>query len=148
MSTNKNKTMATEELLYPRYKVTNPWPDMGRDGYYQGQIITLRLHDGRQWYQRQKDLTIYEAFFQNYPHLFQSLPWWSDRKPEEMPEYVKCVKTPDQKIMPGQLFKVKWCTPSAGRAATGQWVVVDTNCFAPATLAEYEQHINQQKTPQ
>lgn len=26
---------------------------------------------------------------ETYPHLFKKLEWWEDRKPEEMPEYVR-----------------------------------------------------------
>jgi len=29
----------------------------------------------------------------NYPHLFQKLEWWMERKPEEMPQYISIGKS-------------------------------------------------------
>jgi hypothetical protein len=134
--------MKTEELLRPRYKVTNIWPDMGRDRYHQGQIIELSIKDKEQWCKVERDLTTYEAFYIQYPHLFEPLPWWKDRKLEEMPVYVKCTATPDQRIMPGMVLKItEWFASGCGRS--GEHVVFPyTNCFDPATKEEYEAYLN------
>lgn len=68
-----------KELLKPRYKVIADYP--GNDipiGY----IIT----DVDYYTRRNVD-------FDKWPHIFKKLEWWEDRKPEEMPEYLKVKST-------------------------------------------------------
>src|SRR5688572_28451222 len=85
--------MTTEELLLKRYKVTNIWPHLGDKDYYHGEIITLiKSVNLNQYCIRRGDATLYDAFFDQYPHLFEPLPWWKDRKVEEMPEYVRSIR--------------------------------------------------------
>lgn len=138
--------MTSEELLYPRYKVINNWPDMGRDGYHVGKIVRLRTkeEDGR-WCLKERDLTTYEAFFQNYPHLFEPLPWWKDRKVEEMSEYLKCL-SPNFKWGKGDIIKVDRWLESFG--PTLRFYSPDTDkithhpcSFVPATEADYNAYM-------
>lgn len=67
--------MNTEELLRPRWKLIADYPD-NPDKI--GAIYNPE-------YYLERNI----AFFDKYPHLFKKLQWWEDRKPEEMPEYVK-----------------------------------------------------------
>lgn len=68
------------ELLKPRYKVIADWPGMKFDV---GEILFESYTKG---------LTndyIKNGWCDKYPHLFKPLQWWEDRKPEEMPKYLK-----------------------------------------------------------
>jgi hypothetical protein len=132
--------MNIEELLYPRYKITERWPDMGLSGYYVGQIVTLRQKDNDKWCKIQRDLTIYEAFFQGYPHLFEPLPWWKDRKVEDMPEYVKDIPS-------GKIFKmVNWTINTTGVyyddiEQCNNCIMFFMNNMLPATEADYNAYL-------
>lgn len=80
-----------EMLLRPRWKVTNIWPDMGDNQFFEGEIIELNAQDEdcSQWKVRRKDSTLYDAFFENYPHLFKRLEWWEEREISALPQYIK-----------------------------------------------------------
>lgn len=72
--------MNKEELLRPRYKVIADYP---KSIFKVGEI----LHVGSMG-----DLLYCDTNgprMSQYPHLFKPLQWWEDRKPEDMPEYVK-----------------------------------------------------------
>jgi hypothetical protein len=120
--------MTTEELLRPRYKVINIWPDMSNYGHYQGQIITmLKLNGGGIGWPTSK-VTFYPAHFDNYPHLFQPLEWWMERKAEDLPEYLQC---PSRKTF----CKVdKW---GKGHFVTGGKTKIQMYNYIPATEADY-----------
>jgi hypothetical protein len=129
--------MTPEVLLIPRYKCIapipfQPFPDM----YNVDDIFT---DNGKTAVLNQHGDPVCVVEWEKYPHLFQPLPWWSDRKVEEMPEFVRCIKTPDQIIQPGEVLKVNWHRTGEGKVENGQWVFCYTNCYEPATLAEYEQ---------
>jgi hypothetical protein len=88
--------MSIEHLLKPRYKVIAPYPE--NKDFPVGKIITFNtwpdsLHYSGYWQHIVEDSQGVRAwlstFFDEYPHLFQPLPWWSDRAVEDMPEYVK-----------------------------------------------------------
>lgn len=88
--------MTKEELLRPRYKVIAKWPGMEAEPFHFDQIITLQRHvseDGNEFIhvpiKHMPNSYMRQGFFDNYPHLFQPLQWWEERKPEDMPEYVK-----------------------------------------------------------
>lgn len=110
--------MSTEELLRPRYKVIAQYPF---SPHPTGHIIKTAFGN---------------KYFDQYPHLFKKLEWWEQRDSEELPEYVK---TPEGKVRrlqvdDGDLMldrcKLSWFNLS--------------RC-TPATLAEYEQYINQKE---
>jgi hypothetical protein len=141
-------TMTTEELLMPRYKVINIWPGMGNYGHYHGQVITMiKLNDGGIGWPTFK-VTFYPAHFERYPHLFEPLPWWKDRKPEEMPEFIKH----NEKV-----WKItKWSRDALGAphpficeknkieklpsGASINWFF-NSKTIQPATAAEYEAYL-------
>ena len=138
--------LSPEELLRPRYKVTNTWPGMHAEPFGLGQIVTLEPH-------KEEDVEgfihipikhiprsfMWQSFFDLYPHLFEPLPWWKDRRVEEMPEYVKAGI---------EVYKiVKWI------ASNGAALVVDEinggvrnamfmmNATLPATEADYNAYL-------
>lgn len=118
--------MTIENLLKPRYKVIADYPN---SIYSIGEIIECDAEE---------DCTLHK-----WPAIFKKLEWWEDRKPENMPEYVRCVKTPDQIIALGECFKVLW-SELGGKAENGPWIFPYTNCYEPATQTEYESYINKQ----
>lgn len=145
---------AKEYLLIPRYKVKDKYPGMELEPFYVGQIITLQWHreedddDCAEGYvhvpnKHMPRSFMWQSFFDLFPNIFEPLPWWSDRKVEEMPEYVRCIKTPDQIIMPGEVFKVIWNDNGSGKVVeNGPWIFPYTNCYEPSSNEEY---INQKQ---
>jgi hypothetical protein len=98
---------------------------------------------------------------EQYPHLFQPLQWWQDRKPEEMPEYVKfgddrtSFLTIDSEIEP-TVHKIKrqWAT-----SLDTHWRYSDFQCFisdwrnqqysyAQFVPATHEEYLSYQKQKQ
>lgn len=65
----------------------------------------------------------------DYPHLFKKLEWWEDRKPEEMPEYVKMMDGP-----------VKGTVRKMSELEFPYHVYYK---FLPATKSDYDQYIKQ-----
>lgn len=125
-----------EELLVQRYKVIADYPG---NKFQIGDVLTYvkEIAQSYDLWVNQDGLQITYNHFGKYPHLFQPLPWWSDRRLHELPEYVKCIKTPDQRIMPGMVLKMAWCNENWGNDHV-HTVVLDTNCYVPATREEYE----------
>lgn len=81
-----------EELLRPRYKVIADYP---QSSLKVGDIISFELQhvEIAKYTALNGDpikLAVMEKTVQKYPHLFQPLPWWSDRAVEDMPEYLYC----------------------------------------------------------
>jgi hypothetical protein len=74
-----------------RFKVTERWPDMDKQGYYVGQIIELPLREGGQDYHfiGETKNKYYDAFYEGYPHLFKKLEWFEEISIDQMPEYLK-----------------------------------------------------------
>ena len=83
--------------------------------------------------------------FHLYKNIFKELPWWSDRKLEEMPEYVA-----DTNLV---FHKAKWAEHPHGvfmylddKIDNGWHVIENIMCFyAPATSEEYNAYISQKQ---
>lgn len=117
--------MIVEQLLQPRYKVIADYPN---SPFTVGEIVDLT-----------NECFIGNSLgYDSYPLIFKRLEWWEERKPEDMPEYVK-------RISDNAVFKLK----------SGQYVLtliekigVDTyefeyivTAFLPATKADYDYYI-------
>lgn len=74
--------MDIQELLKPRYRVIADYPD---SIYPVGFVLELDTNA----FQDQRN----DAICSKYPHLFKKLEWWEERKPEEMPQYIKVRST-------------------------------------------------------
>lgn len=132
----QKQTMSTEELLMPRYKVIADYPG---NKFIIGDILTF-VREVAQSYDlwvNQNGLQITYNHFGKYPHIFQPLPWWSDREPQDLPEYLEW---PDTGVV---------CKPS--KYLGNFFYLSDDDSFGYslanvniATRAEYEQY-NQQK---
>lgn len=120
--------MTPEQLLIKRYKCIapipfQPFPDM----YNVGDIFT---DNSKTAVLNQKGDAVCVVEWEKYPANFQPLPWWSDRKPEDLPEYVK--------FEDGKVFKIlKWEVDFC--KVEGSPYLMDANFFIPATAEEYEQ---------
>lgn len=132
--------MTTEELMKPRYKVIADYP---KCHYNVGDIIEPIGGDNWDCYANPTlgGLTNPDK----YRHLFEPLPWWKERKVEEMPEYVKCL-SPNFKWSKGYIIKVDRWLKSFG--PTLRFYSPDTDkithhpcSFVPATEAEYNTYL-------
>lgn len=76
--------MTVEELLKPRYKVIADYPGspfiVGSVGVKHYAEWVFELNG-----------VVSDVAVENYPHLFRLMHWSEERKPEDMPKYVKRV---------------------------------------------------------
>lgn len=133
------------ELLKPRYKVIADYPG---SPFWVGSILIfiprfMHRVDGN------IESTTYSDVFRRgnhfiladeikeYPHLFNPLEWYEDRKPEEMPGYVK-----DKFNQVHKVTSVERIGANLEKGFYAHWKNVQ-----PATLAEYTQYINSKQQP-
>lgn len=127
--------MTVEELLKPRYKViekdtTNNWRvgDIIEEGDVEGPVVYSKPMINGNGGKSMWDMRL----FPNYPHLFRLMHWSEERKPEDMPKYVKYIGN-------GRISDM-----AKGMVEYGLMVLED---YLPATESEYLEYINSQ-TPQ
>lgn len=141
--------LTKEELLKPRIKCVIDYP-----GNIFGVDKILQFTDkadkefsfSEEWIFIKDDVAWGKTFFDQYPLLFKKLEWWEDIKLEDMPEFVKCVKSPDGIISVGQVLKCSW-NNHGGKSEDMGWIFPYTNCYEPATEEEYTAYINQKQPP-
>jgi len=127
-----------KKLLTPRIKCAARYPDSPfpvgavlEQDFEEPEIYNYIDSNRRPWMIENPEL---------YPDVFTPIPWWKDRKPEDMPEYVK----------DGRVFKIiKWTTVED--AIYYDEIDKQNGCVhfymkntLPATEAEYNAYINQQ----
>lgn len=136
--------MTTEELLKPRYKLIKDYPDciapVGSILQDDVESCIITTPTG--------SVSIQSSYlFRNkdkYPHLFQKLEWWEDRKEDELPGYVKLRKESLEKFLPWthtKVFKVyKWRGGIFWDEPDNEYSTVDNRefDFEPATEEEYK----------
>ena len=71
--------MTVEELLSPRYRIIGDYPN---SPYQLNSTIEI-----------DKDPLYKEAWYDDYPNIFQKREWWHERKIGDMPDYMKVIKT-------------------------------------------------------
>lgn len=128
------------DLLKPRYKVIADYPgsdfEIGAILTKYGMLYDYEIEPGRH-------RSYSDHMIEGYSHLFQKLEWWQDRKPEEMPKYVKSISGHDI----GRVYKV--ANPNQdgrvwhidGEIEFGhlrRWAAG----YMPITLEEYNSYIN------
>lgn len=139
--------MTTEQLLKKRFKVIADYP---KSNYAVGEILTKGDAGMVFTMPHEKDIcgNVREPIesIEKYPHLFKELQWWEDRKPEDMPEYVK----------EGEyIFKAKWLIKKGelkmkifeypdDELQWAEYYVVNSvmSFFSIATESEYLNYIN------
>lgn len=155
--------LTKEALLIPRYKVKDKYPGMEAEPFHLGQIITLKWHkeiDGDDIAEGYIHVPIkhmprsfmWQSFFDLYPNIFQLLPWWSDRRLEDMPVYLRIIDRPT--LVPveiGSIVKVfSHFTSSVGESNKNGCQVFGRDYMSysrsePATEADYNAYINQKQ---
>jgi hypothetical protein len=146
-----------DELLKPRYKVIADYPqppftndlyNVGNEHIFiEGDLLIQSTVNGALTFRRYGRLGHMSvgvpccAHPEKFPKIFKKLQWWEDRKLHEMPRYVKCIATPDQKIIPGDVFKLAWIEPGWGTDHV-HTIFLYTNCYIPATESEYNTYTN------
>lgn len=80
--------LTTEQLLIPRWKIISPIPFLPSEWKYLYKVDFIITDDGKSSAFNQNGVHVFATEWEEYPNIFQSLPWWSDRNPEDMPEYV------------------------------------------------------------
>lgn len=139
--------MTKEELLKPRYKVIADYPE---SRYNVGSIFyKYEFVNGNYAYVENTESPLdgrvaRVEWVENYPIHFRKLEWWEDRKPEDMPQYVK------ERKEGGMVARVKkHFTNSIGednKKGCQLDIVTDWNFFSysiwqPATEEEYNQYL-------
>jgi len=142
--------MTPEELLKPRYKVI---ADYFFNPYNVGDIITLpennrsvHLTTTKHTDEFGENVSQAEHYapkvIEQYPHLFKPLAWWEDRKPEEMPEYVKDKEGTVYKIKTHELDVAGDAFFTTEEDTLGwNYNIIEAQI---ATEAEYNAYINKQ----
>lgn len=125
--------MTPEELLKPRYKVIAPWPGTH---WKVGDIFEYGDHNCFKT-ESQPSIPMHLSVLDEHPHLFKKLEWWEERKPDEMPEYVKHITT-------GKIWRVKEYDLPAGAHVSGNeissyWAAMKN--LQPATEADYNAYL-------
>lgn len=85
--------MTPEELLIPRYEIIADYPN---SPFKKGDILFKHTCEGADGYVyviphdfiTSGSLT-YECDVERFPKIFRKLAWWEDRKPEDLPKYLK-----------------------------------------------------------
>lgn len=139
--------MNKSELLKPRYKCIADYPeshfkigDLMMQAVDYGKLFWNKLETG-EWGSKVKNIDW-------YPNIFKSLAWYEERKPEEMPGFVKVIESDfhrdelpfyarvrsienDNPILTG--FKLKDGTDG---------MYIDWSCVLPCTEQDYKDYIN------
>ena len=155
--------MTKEQLLMPRIKVLVDYPQYTDDEtriFIKGDIAIQCNVNGALTFIRTGRCGHMSVGVpcvkhpEKYPEVFQSLPWYSQRKVEDMPKYLKVTKVHGGVDNIGTVFKTE---PGAYRKFMAYGFTTDHegNCmgfdnimieyFEPATEEEYLQYIGQAK---
>src|SRR6478752_5959492 len=128
--------MTPENLLNPRYKVIADYPGCP---FKVGQILEkVKVASGKEF--------VRGMFHQpeDFPANFKKLEWWEERKPEEMPEYVKSIMQEyTYGVKVGVIIKVKeWARLcDAMYAIQSRKEEYHASCFIPATADDYNTYL-------
>jgi hypothetical protein len=147
--------MTVENLMQPRYKVINIWPDMHKMKLCFGDIILLPCKDRttNQWFIQDGLDKTYDAFYDGYPHLFVAIEWYEDRDLKDLPQYIK-FDYPKGHSGTYEVFKViEWkdltgyiapTNPDNNNAVLDRWHY-HKQFSLPATEQEYLNYIQNKK---
>lgn len=138
--------MTPEELLKPRYKVIADYPD---NKLTIGDILMQYVENDTVWRHRWSDghwadITVHNPSY--YPHLFKKLEWWEERKPEEMPEYVKAKDSSGEVSKVIEHFSKPYASKPNHPVCKVEYLINGAREFyyelLPATKEEYDNYIN------
>lgn len=129
--------MDKEELLKPRFKVINHWPNM--KDFHRAQIIECSQvwNPGYFMYvieDCQGKREYLEDFFLQYPHLFEHLDWWHERSDDQLPQYLKFIANKKKVVKLVKLYNRDMVDIDDNGKTTD---CLDMELFLPATEEEY-----------
>lgn len=76
--------LTKEQLLQKRFKFISPYPGS------HWEVGDIFEHINNDIYAvAHYPVKMLDVVLETYPHIFQPLPWWSGRKPEDMPGYLR-----------------------------------------------------------
>lgn len=135
------------DLMIPRWRVKSLWPACETMGFKKlGDIIT---DDGKSRCVNQEGMPVIPIHWELFPALFEKVEWWEDRKPEEMPQYVKYAG--DSSVRKVECFDLKttsawfmYLEDDISPYCPGGTALENTH-WMPATEAEYLAYEAQQK---
>lgn len=130
--------MIPEELLKIRYKVIADYPE---NKYFKiGDILIESDHIPKGRFGKKITRHWASVNAHDYPHLFKPLFWWEDRKPEDMPEYVRVKDTCQifQHTLINRRFEKNEICKIAEISQTASF-----QFFLPATKEEFEEYESQ-----
>lgn len=130
----------TIDLMKPRYRVIADWPSL--DEIVIGDIIEGEIFESE---------SLFNTPMHDFPHLFKKLEWWEERKPEDMPGYVK-VNSEKTSLFKDSVLKVKlwgkrvseelYCLIDEDRTKTfADLYKYSPEHFLPATKEEFDNYL-------
>lgn len=146
-----NETEQNEFLLAPRYRLVADYP--GNKHFELNKVINLEKNNlsktGYAFHSTTYPLWLSEEFFNEFPHLFQKLRWYEERKASEMPKYLD---------FGNMVLKVgRWIKGHDGELLPKSADMKDEDISAhwhfrrkdslPSTQEEYEKEENQNRIP-
>ncbi len=134
------------DLMAPRLKLILDYPYCD---FEVGQIITLdkKTPNGMYWHEYTEEEPLHilegEPF---YPGIFQPLPWWSERRIEDMPDFIKWK---DEIAGDTPVIKIsefgKWENCNYIKWNRGGGLLISGDEQLPSTESEYLQYKAKQK---
>lgn len=144
--------MEPNELLKPRYKVIAAYP---HSPWIVGEILFVDNKGelvGNSIGYVDYAYRIFENEISNFPSCFRMMEWWEERRPEDMPKYVKCIKDDFHPDCVPYYAKVDSFTNngiifegSTNKERTAGYMRYKS--FEPATKEEYEAYIKTKEAP-
>jgi len=132
-----------KDLMLPRYRVSQEgYPDMI---FSPGQILTLNHFDAdtkQPYWLSPKKNHWYPNFFDRFPAIFSPLPWYSERKPEDMDnlDYLKDIG--DGEIFQAECLNNGMCYVKPNNPKEGDLRYTSLEHFLPATSTQYIEYVN------
>lgn len=128
MTSEENKI---EELLKPRRKVIALYPLTARDWGTALEIGRILTHPNISW---AKNVLGFDV--EDFPHLFEPLPWYAERKVEDLPVYLK-------NIYSEAVFKIEFYKGDLCKSIEGETLLTEN--FLPTSFEEYQSYISKTK---
>ncbi len=140
--------MTTEDLLKQRYKVIADYP---LSPYNVGDLVEFSnigtsfhcttIEDYEPFSEEFVKTENYESTkkLEKWPHLFKKLEWYEDRKPEDLPEYVKVIHGNIGFNLNDVLKVNKWVIGYITRCYFDTYGY-EATYFTPSNLEEYNEY--------
>jgi len=143
--------LTKQQLLIPRVLCIGGKegePNYPGSPYKTGQILYIHTIDMNESDIPKDSVCLFDITRSDFPHLFKPLPWWYGRTVEELPTWVKLIKTnPTYGLNVGAIQKVAaWENGLAGRLICDAFpVFLKLQDIEPADESEYQEYQKQKQ---